>query len=115
MSGSPGCRTSGWTGWPRSTTRASWCTPRWSTWTWPPCPPTPARRKLKAGAGLSDTIAANIRQVDAIAHVVRAFEDAAIPHVGEINPLRDIQNMDFDLIVSDLGQVEKRLERLQKT
>lgn len=66
------------------------------------------------GAGLSDAIVANIRQVDAIAHVIRAFDDPAIPHVGEINPLRDIQNVDFDLMVSDLGQVEKRLERLQK-
>jgi ribosome-binding ATPase len=56
----------------------------------------------------------NLRSVDAIAHVVRAFDDPAIPHVGENDPLRDIKNVDFDLIVSDLGQVEKRLERLQK-
>ena len=67
-----------------------------------------------AGAGLSELIAANIRNVDAIAHVVRAFDDPSIPHVGEINPLRDIQNVDFDLMVSDLGQVEKRLERVNK-
>ena len=73
-----------------------------------------SKAEAKAGAGLSDTIVTNIRQVDAIAHVVRAFYDPAIPHVGEINPLRDIQNVDFDLMVSDLGQVEKRLERLQK-
>jgi GTP-binding protein YchF len=73
-----------------------------------------SKAEAKAGAGLSDTIVANIRQVDAIAHVVRAFDDPSIPHVGEINPLRDIQNVDFDLMVSDLGQVEKRLERLQK-
>src|SRR6476620_649204 len=56
----------------------------------------------------------HLRQVDALAHVVRAFEDPSIPHVGEIDPLRDIKNVDFDLIVSDLGQVEKRLERLEK-
>jgi len=56
--------------------------------------------------------AANLRAVDALAHVVRAFDDPAIPHVGEINPLRDIKSVDFDLIVSDLGQVEKRLGRL---
>ena len=73
-----------------------------------------SKAEAKAGAGLSDAIVANIRQVDAIAHVVRAFDDPAIPHVGEINPLRDIQNVDFDLMVSDLGQVEKRLERLHK-
>src|SRR5437868_13865400 len=58
--------------------------------------------------------AASLREVDALAHVVRAFDDAAIPHVGAIDPLRDIKNVDFDLIVSDLGQVEKRLERLEK-
>lgn len=58
--------------------------------------------------------AANLRGVDALAHVVRAFDDPSIPHVGEIDPLRDIKTVDFDLIVNDLGQVEKRLERLEK-
>ncbi len=56
----------------------------------------------------------HLRQVDAIAHVLRAFEDPAIPHVGDIDPLRDIKNVEFDLMVSDLGQIEKRLERLEK-
>ena len=56
----------------------------------------------------------HLRQVDALAHVVRVFEDPAIAHVGEINPLRDIKNVEFDLMVSDLGQIEKRLERLEK-
>lgn len=56
----------------------------------------------------------NLRNVDALLHVVRAFENDAVPHVGDIDPLRDIKNVDFDLMVSDLGQVEKRLERLQK-
>ncbi len=56
--------------------------------------------------------AANLRNVDALAHVVRVFEDDSIPHVGPIDPLRDIRNIDFDLIVNDLGQVEKRLERV---
>jgi ribosome-binding ATPase len=56
----------------------------------------------------------HLRQVDALAHVVRVFEDPAIPHVGVIDPLRDIKNVEFDLMVSDLGQVEKRLERLEK-
>ncbi len=58
--------------------------------------------------------AANLRNVDALAHVIRAFDDPAIPHVGEIDPLRDIKNLDFDLLVNDLGQVEKRLERVEK-
>src|SRR5438128_10512341 len=56
----------------------------------------------------------NLRQVDSLAHVVRAFDDPAIPHVGEIDPLRDIRNVEFDLMVSDLGQIEKCLERREK-
>ena len=56
----------------------------------------------------------HLRNVDALAHVVRAFDDPAIPHVGSIDPLRDIKNVEFDLMVSDLGQIEKRLERLEK-
>jgi ribosome-binding ATPase len=60
------------------------------------------------------TYLGHLRQVDAVAHVLRAFEDPAIPHVGQIDPLRDIKNVEFDLMVSDLGQIEKRLERLEK-
>jgi GTP-binding protein YchF len=56
----------------------------------------------------------SLRQVDALIHVLRAFEDESIPHVGAIDPLRDIKNVEFDLMVSDLGQIEKRLERLEK-
>src|SRR5919109_1374079 len=64
---------------------------------------------------LKDTaLTTALRGVDELAHVVRAFDDPAIPHVGPIDPLRDIQNVEFDLMVSDLGQVEKRLERLEK-
>ncbi len=55
-----------------------------------------------------------LRNVDALIHVVRAFDDASIPHVGPVEPLRDIRNVEFDLMVSDLGQIEKRLERLEK-
>lgn len=56
----------------------------------------------------------HLRQVDALIHVLRAFENDAIPHVGPIDPLHDIKNVEFDLMVSDLGQIEKRLERLEK-
>jgi GTP-binding protein YchF len=56
----------------------------------------------------------HLRNVDALAHVVRAFEDDSIPHVGPVDPLRDIRNVEFDLMVSDLGQIEKRLERVEK-
>src|ERR1700689_3511959 len=64
---------------------------------------------------LKDTAySAPLRQVGALAHVVRVFDDPSIPHVGTIDPLRDIKNVEFDLMVSDLGQIEKRLERLEK-
>jgi len=56
----------------------------------------------------------HLRNVDALAHVVRAFDDPSIPLVGPIDPLRDIKNVDFDLMVSDLGQIEKRIERVEK-
>jgi GTP-binding protein YchF len=55
-----------------------------------------------------------LRTVDSLTHVVRAFDDPSIPHVGEIDPLRDIRNVEFDLMVSDLGQIEKRQERVEK-
>jgi GTP-binding protein YchF len=57
---------------------------------------------------------ASLRQVDALIHVLRAFEEESIPHVGPIDPLRDIRNVEFDLMVSDLTQIEKRLERVEK-
>jgi len=56
----------------------------------------------------------NLRAVDALIHVLRAFDEPSIPHVAEIDPLRDARNVDFDLVVNDLGQIEKRLERLEK-
>ncbi len=56
----------------------------------------------------------HLRNVDALAHVVRAFDDPSIPHVGTVDPLRDIKNIEFDMMVSDLGQIEKRLERVEK-
>ena len=56
----------------------------------------------------------NLRTVDALIHVLRAFGELSIPHVGDIDPLRDAKNVDFDLVVNDLGQIEKRLERLEK-
>lgn len=56
----------------------------------------------------------NLRNVDALIHVLRAFEEESIAHVGPIDPLRDVKNVEFDLMVSDLDQIEKRLERLEK-
>jgi hypothetical protein len=60
------------------------------------------------------TYLTNLRNVDALIHVLRAFEDEAIPHAGPIDPLRDAKNVEFDLMLSDLSQVEKRLERVEK-
>ncbi|PSH03863.1 MAG: redox-regulated ATPase YchF [Acidobacteria bacterium] len=57
---------------------------------------------------------ASLRGVDELVHVVRVFEDESIAHVGSIDPIRDISNVEFDLMVSDLGQVEARLERMKK-
>lgn len=57
---------------------------------------------------------ASLRQVDALIHVLRVFEDESVPLLQPIDPLRDIRNVDFDLVFSDLTQVEKRLERLEK-
>src|ERR1700684_1002101 len=56
----------------------------------------------------------SLRNVDALIHVLRAFEDDSVPHEGPIDPLRDIKSVEFDLMISDLTQVEKRLERLEK-
>ncbi len=56
----------------------------------------------------------NLRNVDALIHVLRAFEDDAIAHQGPIDPLRDAKSVEFDLMVSDLTQVEKRIERVEK-
>ena len=58
--------------------------------------------------------ASSLRQVDAMAHVLRAFDDPSIPHVGDIDPVRDAKNVEVDLIINDLGQIEKRMERLEK-
>ena len=57
----------------------------------------------------------SLRVVDAFAHVVRVFEDPTVPHEhGTVDPLRDIDSVDTELILSDLVVVEKRLERLEK-
>jgi ribosome-binding ATPase len=60
------------------------------------------------------TFLTNLRNVDALIHVLRAFENEAVPHEGPIDPLRDAKSVEFDLMVSDLTQVEKRIERVEK-
>src|SRR5215475_12558656 len=58
---------------------------------------------------------ASLRVVDAFAHVLRLFDDETIPHEkGSIGPVRDMEDVEMELILSDLVVVEKRLERLEK-
>ncbi len=67
------------------------------------------------GEGLGNQFLANIREVDAIVHVVRCFEDGNIVHVdGDINPLRDKETIDFELIFKDIETVEKQLQKQKK-
>ncbi|MBQ2890566.1 MAG: redox-regulated ATPase YchF [Clostridia bacterium] len=67
------------------------------------------------GEGLGNKFLSNIREVDAIIHVVRAFEDDNIVHVeGNINPIRDIDTINMELILSDIEIVERRLDKSRK-
>lgn len=68
-----------------------------------------------SGEGLGNQFLANIRQCDAIVHVVRCFEDDDVIHVdGSVDPVRDAELINLELALADLAQVEKRLERVRK-
>ena len=67
------------------------------------------------GEGLGNQFLANIREVDAIVHVVRCFEDPNVVHVdGSVNPLRDIETINLELLFSDLEILERRIEKTSK-
>lgn len=67
------------------------------------------------GEGIGNKFLANIRETDAIAHVVRCFDDPNVVHVaGQINPLADIEVINTELALADLGTVEKALSRYSK-
>ena len=67
------------------------------------------------GEGLGNKFLSNIRECDAIIHVVRCFEDDNIIHVdGSVNPLRDIETINMELIFSDMERVERRIDRTKK-
>jgi len=67
------------------------------------------------GEGLGNQFLANIREVDAIAHVVRCFEDGNVVHVqGNVDPLRDIEIINTELLLADLDSVEKRHNKTEK-
>jgi len=60
-------------------------------------------------------VLAPLREVDALIHVLRVFDDPSVPHqAGSVNPLRDAESLDLDLMLSDLEQIERRIERLEK-
>ncbi len=68
------------------------------------------------GEGLGNQFLAHIREVDAVCHVVRCFEDDDIVHVsGSVDPARDIEIITTELVLADLATVEKRLERANRT
>jgi len=67
------------------------------------------------GEGLGNQFLANIREVDAIVHVVRCFEDTNVVHVdGNINPARDIETINFELIFSDIEILDRRIAKIAK-
>jgi ribosome-binding ATPase len=67
------------------------------------------------GEGLGNQFLANIRETDAIVHVVRAFEDDDVLHVmGAVDPVRDREVIEFELALADLSVVEKRLDRVKR-
>ena len=66
-------------------------------------------------SGLDTSVLAELRDADALAHVVRLFEDNAVPHAeGSIDAQRDIETIDLELLLADLQIIERRLERLSK-
>ena len=67
------------------------------------------------GEGLGNKFLTNIRETDAIVHVVRCFDDPDVTHVmGDVNPVRDREVIEFELALADLASVEKRLDRVRR-
>ena len=72
-------------------------------------------RGASKGEGLGNQFLATIREVDAIVHVVRCFEDADVTHVeGKIDPIADIETIETELMLADLESLEKRVDNLEK-
>ena len=72
-------------------------------------------RGASKGEGLGNQFLGNIREVDAVAHVVRCFEDGEVTHVeGRIDPLADIETVETELMLADLDSLEKRVVALEK-
>ena len=72
-------------------------------------------RGASKGEGLGNQFLATIREVDAIVHVVRCFEDSDVTHVeGKIDPIADIETIETELMLADLDSLEKRVDNLEK-
>jgi ribosome-binding ATPase YchF (GTP1/OBG family) len=72
-------------------------------------------RGASKGEGLGNQFLANIREVDAIAHVVRCFDSSDVTHVeGQIDPIADIETIETELMLADLESLEKRVTALEK-
>src|SRR5216683_1469526 len=72
-------------------------------------------RGASKGEGLGNQFLANIREVDAIAHVVRCFEDTDVTHVeGRIDPIADIETVETELMLADLESLAPRADALEK-
>ena len=71
-------------------------------------------RGASRGEGLGNKMLASIREVDAIAHVVRCYEDEDVTHVGAIDPVADIETVETELMLADLESLEKRTDELAK-
>ena len=72
-------------------------------------------RGASKGEGLGNQFLGHIRSVDAVAHVVRCFEDGDVVHVeGRIDPVSDIETIDTELILSDLDSIQKKKDKLEK-
>jgi ribosome-binding ATPase len=67
------------------------------------------------GEGVGNKFLADIRNTDALIHVLRCFDDEALPHIeGSVDPVRDLETIDLELQVKDLESVEKKIERLER-
>ncbi len=67
------------------------------------------------GEGVGNKFLGDIRNTDALIHVLRCFDDSNLPHIdGSVDPVRDIETIDFELQVKDLESVEKKIQRLEK-
>ena len=110
MSARSPCRIRGWTRWPPLAKSAAIVPTRLTF-----VDIAGLVRGASKGEGLGNQFLANIREVDAIAHVVRCFEDTDVTHVeGRIDPVADIETIETELMLSDLDSLERRVDGLRK-